>query len=65
MGFDGWENMVLDAVGMGAYLSGVMMCAETVAAGSGLRSEGVATARGDGDCGGEVFSCRRIDRIGT
>ena len=56
---------MLDAVGMGAYLSGVMMCAETVAAGSGLRSEGVATARGDGDCGGEVFSCRRIDRIGT
>ena len=38
------------------YLPGVISRAETVAAGLSPRSEGVATARGDGVCGGEVVA---------
>ena len=48
--------MALDVVGMGVYFLGMTICAETVAAGSGLRSEGVGMARGAGDCGGEVVA---------
>ena len=38
------------------YFPDVISRAETVAAGSGPRSEGVETARGDGVCGGEVVA---------
>ena len=48
--------MALDVVGMGVYFLGMTICAETVAAGSGPRSEGVGTACGAGDCGGWVFA---------
>ena len=38
------------------HFPGVISRAETVAAGSGLRSEGVATAPSEGVCGGEVVA---------
>ena len=38
------------------YFPDVISRAETVAAGSGPRSEGVGTVRGAGDCGGEVVA---------
>ena len=38
------------------YLSDVISRVDTVAAGSGPRSEGVATARGEDDCGGAVVA---------
>ena len=43
-------------MGAEVYLPGVISRAETVAAGLSPRSEGVATARGDGVCGGEVVA---------
>ena len=46
----------MDVVRAKVYFPGVISCAETVAAGSGLRSEGVGMARGAGDCGGEVIA---------
>ncbi len=46
----------MDVVGAEEYFPHVISRAEPVAAGSGPRSEGVGTARGAADCGGDVVA---------
>ena len=61
---DDVREIAVDVVRAKVYFSGVMMCVGKVAAGSGPRSEGVATVRGAGDCGGEVVALPIPPRAG-